>query len=219
MKALVFLVAGLLIFTGQTTFAQRSKTKAKTQKPSKEEAKRKKEEDKRTKNELRNYSKNPEAFRRFQQSKENAERQRDSLLTELGRVSQLEQQCEREVENLRADYEALLRKCKGFEEKIKTISEMPPPAPSPCQSIPKEGTFYSVQIGAFKQIDLDKQVNEKKVEMKKESEDGFDKYIVSYFDSYAKAEAFKKHLMYMGLRQVWIVAYKDGKRVDIKTLK
>ena len=47
-------------------------------------------------------------------------------------------------------------------------------------------------------------------------EDGYIKYILGQFRDYDMADLFKKKLRKIGVKEAWIVPYKDGKRVALK---
>ena len=46
--------------------------------------------------------------------------------------------------------------------------------------------------------------------------DGTKKYTLGFFGDYWEAENFKKYLREMGVKDAWIVAYKNGSRVELK---
>jgi hypothetical protein len=81
---------------------------------------------------------------------------------------------------------------------------------------PDQGLIYKVQIGAFKNKNLEKYL-ENHVNFSGDiDDDGTKKYTLGYFSDYWEADNFKKYLREMGVRDAWIVSYKDGKRVSMK---
>jgi vacuolar-type H+-ATPase subunit I/STV1 len=81
---------------------------------------------------------------------------------------------------------------------------------------PNEGIVFKVQIGAFKFKSLEKYVNNNPNFSGEEDPDGTKKYTIGIFRDYWEADAFKKYMREMGVKDAWIVSYKDGVRVDIK---
>jgi hypothetical protein len=79
-----------------------------------------------------------------------------------------------------------------------------------------KGIVFRIQIGAFEKIDLTSQANNQKTDLKAEKKDNVKQYTVGYFRDYWQADKFKKCLQNQGITDAWIVAYKDGVRVDIK---
>jgi hypothetical protein len=83
------------------------------------------------------------------------------------------------------------------------------------QKVNEKGVLFKVQIGAFKQKDLSK-FSKSNPSFQMDAKDGTMKYTIGMFRDYWQADTFKKYLREMGVKDAWIVAYKDGKRVPIK---
>ena len=80
-----------------------------------------------------------------------------------------------------------------------------------------KGTVYRVQVGAFRNKDLMKFTEHKRFHAE-EDQDGVKKYTIAAFRDYWEADLFKKYLREMGVKDAWIVAYKDGSRVQIESV-
>lgn len=78
------------------------------------------------------------------------------------------------------------------------------------------GVLFKVQIGSFKNKDLTKYFQNNKNFSGEIDEDGAKKYTLGIFKEYWEADTFKKYLRDMGVKDAWIVSYKDGRRVNIK---
>jgi len=78
------------------------------------------------------------------------------------------------------------------------------------------GVVYKVQIGSFRNKDLSKYFDNNPNFSGEVDQDGAKKYTLGVFSDYWEADKFKKALREMGVKDAWIVAYKDGKRVNIK---
>ncbi|MBC7921945.1 MAG: Ezrin/radixin/moesin family protein [Ferruginibacter sp.] len=79
-----------------------------------------------------------------------------------------------------------------------------------------KGVVYKVQIGSFRNRDLAKYLDNNPNFGGDVDADGTKKYTLGYFGDYWEADTFKKYLREMGVKDAWIVAYKNGQRVDIK---
>jgi len=79
-----------------------------------------------------------------------------------------------------------------------------------------KGVVYKVQIGSFRNRNLSKYIDNNPNFSGETDPDGAKKYTLGYFKDYWEADNFKKYLREMGVKDAWIVAYKDGKRVQIK---
>lgn len=78
-----------------------------------------------------------------------------------------------------------------------------------------QGVVFKVQIGAYKNKDL-KKYNNAGGDFAAEDADGVQKFTLGSFGDYWEADTFKKYLREMGVKDAWIVPYKDGVRVPIK---
>ncbi len=79
------------------------------------------------------------------------------------------------------------------------------------------GIVYKVQIGAFKNFDMTKYIQEKgEGHFEGESADNLNKYTIGQFRDLEVAEAFKKDLRKLGIKDAFIVAYSDGKRITLE---
>lgn len=79
-----------------------------------------------------------------------------------------------------------------------------------------QGLIFKVQIGAFKNKNLTKYLDNNPNFSGDIDQDGTKKYTLGYFSDYWEADHFKKYLREMGVKDAWIVSYKDGQRVEIK---
>ena len=78
-----------------------------------------------------------------------------------------------------------------------------------------EGLVFRVQIGAYRNKDLEKYMTSDAMNEEK-GDEGMAKYTLGNFRDYWEADKFKKYLREMGVKDAWIVPYQDGVRVPIK---
>ena len=78
------------------------------------------------------------------------------------------------------------------------------------------GVVFKVQVGAFRNRNLAKYLDNNPNFSGDTDADGSRKYTLGYFDGYWEADNFKKYLREMGVKDAWVVSYRDGKRVPIK---
>ncbi|MFC4871204.1 hypothetical protein [Negadavirga shengliensis] len=79
----------------------------------------------------------------------------------------------------------------------------------------EKGVVFRVQLGAFDDYDL-RNMTQQGSDLEIIDEDGYIKYILGQFRDYDNANLFKKKLRKIGVKEAWIVPYKDGKRVALK---
>lgn len=86
----------------------------------------------------------------------------------------------------------------------------------PGGAAPQKGIVYKVQIGSFRNKDLTKYFDNNPNFSGEVDADGTKKYTLGLFNEYWEADNFKKALREMGVKDAWIVPYKDGVRVNMK---
>jgi hypothetical protein len=79
----------------------------------------------------------------------------------------------------------------------------------------EQGVVFKVQLAAFEDFDL-RGLSENGSDLKIIDEDGYIKYVLGQFRDYEMADQFKKKLRKIGVKEAWIVPYKDGERVALK---
>ena len=79
-----------------------------------------------------------------------------------------------------------------------------------------KGVLFKVQIGAFRNKDLSKYFGSSDNFGGEVDSDGTQRYTLGNFTDYWQADKFKKYLREMGVKDAWIVPYKDGRRVPMK---
>jgi len=77
-----------------------------------------------------------------------------------------------------------------------------------------KGVVFRVQIGAFEKNKLEGSTGSDESTL--EEGEGMQKVVLGNFRDYWEADKFKKYLRNMGVKDAWIVPYKDGTRVEIK---
>jgi len=131
-------------------------------------------------------------------------------------VSQLNSQ----VKNLEANVERLET---AIEQKDETISQLEAeltaeknkPAPAPVvdpASVTPSGIAFKVQVGAYQKFNINQYFTDAK-KIGYEAVDGTNKYVIGYFSSFEAAKGFETDMKKMGIKDSWLVPYKDGVRI------
>ncbi len=127
-----------------------------------------------------------------------------------------------EVEHYRSENQSKDAQIAKLLEEVKEAGNRAPLAETTSSSGNSEqaakvaGIVYKVQIGAFKNKDLKKYLDNHKNFSGDTDSDGTRKYTLGAFTDYWEADRFKKYLREMGVKDAWIVAYKNGERIPIK---
>lgn len=195
MKKVTLLFCLALLFAGTTTFAQLSK-----------------QEKKEWKKKAKEFAKNPANLKQLTEDKQTA----DNQVSTLGnQVKQLQSQMSDKDARI-AELEDQLNQTRGqltaARAEIAQMKETPMIAPTDYS----KGVVFKVQIGAFKNKDLAKYFENNPNFGGEATEDGTQRYTIGVFRDYWEADTFKKYMREMGVKDAWIVPFRDGQRVDIK---
>jgi hypothetical protein len=193
MKTKVVILCLALIFSGIQVFAQLSK-----------------QEKKEWKKKAKTYAKNPANLKEFTEAKETADTDNSALKTQ---VSTLNKQVSDKNARI-AELEDQLSRMRG--ELTSAKAELAQLKESPAPMDFSRGVIFKVQIGAFKNKDLSKYFNNNPNFGGEAVEKGEQKFTIGIFRDYWDADKFKKYMREMGVKDAWIVPYKDGVRVEIK---
>ena len=82
-----------------------------------------------------------------------------------------------------------------------------------------KGVVFKVQVGAFKNKDLSKYFENNPNfggEAADKDKNEPQKITIGIFRDYWEADTFKKYMREMGVKDAWIVPYKDAQRVELK---
>jgi len=154
----------------------------------------------------------PLDYKRLIEEKESLSQQAQEASSNLNQCTSSQAAKDEEIVKLRAQLDSL----RSAAPVAAVSSKGGKKTSSATASTAKPGVIYKVQIGAFRNKDLTKYFNNNKNFSGDVDADGAKKYTLGEFVEYWEADNFKKYLREMGVKDAWIVAYKDGNRVPIK---
>lgn len=140
--------------------------------------------------------------------------ERDGLKTELSQLNSKVISLEADLNAKNSENEKLLAQLKNAEDKLQ--EEQKSNVTKSGSRLSPNGLVFRVQIGAFRNKDLSKYFDNNPNFSGDVDADGTKKYTLGYFGDYWEADNFKKYLREMGVKDAWLVAYKNGQRVEMK---
>jgi vacuolar-type H+-ATPase subunit I/STV1 len=194
--ALIFCLA--LLFAGSQTFAQLSK-----------------QEKKEWKKKAKEYSKNPESLKQLQEGKQSSDAQVTSLNNQVKQLQSTMSDKDARIAELEDQLSQSQGQATALRAEVAQLKASPAPA-NPMDF--SKGVVFKVQIGAFKNKDLQKYFdnNPNFGGEAAGGEKAEQKLTIGIFRDYWEADTFKKYMREMGVKDAWIVPYRDGQRVEIK---
>jgi hypothetical protein len=170
-----------------------------------------KKEKKEWKKKAKQFAKEPENLKQLTEDKQAA----DASVASLNQKVSQQQATISDKDAKIAELEDQLAQMRG--QLTSAQAELAQLKENPVNSMDfSKGVVFKVQIGAFKNKDLAKYF-ENNPNFGGEAKDGEpQKLTIGIFRDYWEADTFKKYMREMGVKDAWIVPYKDGQRVEIK---
>jgi hypothetical protein len=198
MKKLTLIFCLVLLFAGTQTFAQLSK-----------------QEKKEWKKKAKEFAKNPANLKQLTEEKQTADGQVTTLNTQVKQLQSSNSDKDARI----AELEDQLSQSRGELTTVRAEIAQLKQAPAVISPMDfSKGVVFKVQIGAFKNKDLSKyfENNPNFGGEAAGAEKAEQKLTIGVFRDYWEADTFKKYMRDMGVKDAWIVPYRDGQRVEIK---
>jgi outer membrane murein-binding lipoprotein Lpp len=184
-----------LIFSTSQSFAQLSK-----------------QEKKEWKKKAKQFSKSPETLKQLTEEKEAAEGQVSTLNQRMTQLQASVSDKDAKINELEDQLTQARSQLTAARAELAQAKESPVINPMDFS----KGVVFKVQIGAFKNKDLAKYFDNNPNFGGEVREGEPQKITIGIFRDYWEADTFKKYMREMGVKDAWIVPYKDGQRVEIK---
>lgn len=193
-KGIIFFFCVALMITSTHSFAQLSK-----------------KEKKEWKKKAKSYKSAPETLKQLTEDKQAADASVASLNQKVSQMQSTISDKDAKIAQLEDELSQLRGQLTSARAELASLKE------NPVNSMDfSKGVVFKVQIGAFKNKNLAKYF-ENNPNFGGEAKDGEpQKLTIGIFRDYWEADTFKKYMREMGVKDAWIVPYKDGQRVEIK---
>ena len=173
-----------------------------------------KQEKKTWKTKAKEYKKDPASLKAFTEEHNALKSKVTSIENQLKALQAKFAAKDERIEQLTDENENLKTELAAKNKKIQELAAAPRPV---AHGDDVTGLVFKVQIGAFNEDKgLKEYADSQKNFAEDKTEDPYTKYTLGVFRDYWEADKFKKYLRTMGVKQAWIVSYKDGTRVPIK---
>jgi vacuolar-type H+-ATPase subunit I/STV1 len=169
-----------------------------------------KKEKKEWKKKAKEYARNPVSLKQLEEDKQTADSQVASLSQKVNQLQSTMSSKDSRIAELEDQLSQAQNQLSSTRAELAQMKEHPSPMDY------SQGVVFKVQIGAFRNKDLSKYFENNPNFGGEKGEDGAQRYTIGIFRDYWEADTFKKYMREMGVKDAWIVPYRDGTRVDIK---
>lgn len=195
MKKLALLFCMALLFAGTQSFAQLSK-----------------QEKKEWKKKAKEYAKQPANLKQFVEDKQSADNQVATLNKRVTDLQKTMSDKDARIAELEDELSQMRGQLTATRAELAQLKENPVINPMDFS----RGVVFKVQVGAFKNKDLSKYFDNNPNFGGEVKEGEPQRITIGIFRDYWEADQFKKYMREMGVKDAWIVPYKDGQRTEIK---
>lgn len=195
MKSIILLFCMALLFAGTPTFAQLSK-----------------QEKKEWKKKAKQYAKAPANLKQFTEDKQSADNQVAALTRRIAELQRTAGEKDTRIAELEDQLSQMRGQLSAARAEISKLKESPVINPMDFS----RGVVFKVQVGAFKNKDLSKYFDNNPNFGGEVKENEPQRVTIGIFRDYWEADQFKKYMRDMGVKDAWIVPYRDGQRTEIK---
>ncbi|MBL7842544.1 MAG: Ezrin/radixin/moesin family protein [Cyclobacteriaceae bacterium] len=195
MKKITLLFCMALLFAGTQTFAQLSK-----------------QEKKEWKKKAKEYAKSPANLKQFTEDKQSADNQVSTLNKRVTDLQKSVSDKDARIAELEDQLSQMRGQLTAARAELAQLKENPVINPMDFS----RGVVFRVQVGAFKNKDLSKYFDNNPNFGGEVRENEPQRVTIGIFRDYWEADQFKKYLREMGVKDAWIVPYRDGQRTEIK---
>jgi hypothetical protein len=198
MKTPVMVLCLALIFSGSQVFAQMSKA-----------------EKKEWKKKAKEYRKNPESLKVMTEQKQVADNNVTTLTADNKQLQSTVSDKNARIAELEDQLARMRSEISACQAKLAELQAVPVIHPLDFS----QGIVFRVQIGAFKKKDLKKYFDNNPNfggEAAEKDPNDPQRITIGVFRDYWDADQFQKYMRDMGVKDAWIVPYKDAARVELK---
>lgn len=171
-----------------------------------------KEEKKALKAQLKKYRKNPELLRDLTEETDALREENRELQSRINQMESERSHANAQVSQKEREIMDLNNRLLDAQEALRQQNEEPPAVMVP-REVAETGTHFRIQIGAYEKTYIPE--NLAGDDMGLDSQDGLQKVTVGKFTDYQAAKELRKYIRNIGIKDAFIVAYRDGVRVDL----
>ncbi len=139
-----------------------------------------------------------------------------AMKAEAAELEDRAESAEAELDEQEARVKELQTQVQNMRSEVAAAKEQSQKAAAQGNVVGTDGVVFKVQIGAFKNKEELTKFSANNPNFDAESNNEVQKFTIGAFRDYWEADTFKKYLRQMGVKDAWIVSFKDGNRVPIK---
>ncbi|MCB0578492.1 MAG: hypothetical protein KDD10_04180 [Phaeodactylibacter sp.] len=174
-----------------------------------------KEELKYWKDKAKDYKRNPAALKDLSEEAEMARKQKREMELKLTQIEADRISNENQVSQMQQEIADLNSRLIAAQNAIQQLNEEKAMMASKGGGPDMSGLVFRVQIGAYGKTNVPANLDQENDNMDLETEGGLQKILIGLYRDYQDAEALRAHMKKIGVKDAWVVPYRDGVRISL----
>jgi TolA-binding protein len=174
-----------------------------------------KEEIKYWKNQAKEYKRNPGALKELADEAEQARKQKREMELKLTQLEADRISNENQANQMQQEISDLNSRLIAAQNAIQQLNEEKAAMASKGAGPDMSGLVFRVQIGAYGKANIPGNLDQEGDNMDLETEGGLQKILIGRYSDYQDAETLRKHMQKIGVKDAWVVPYRDGVRISL----
>lgn len=174
-----------------------------------------KEELKYWKDQAKEYRRNPAALKEMSEEAELARKQQREMELKLTQLEGERVSNENKINQLQQEASSLNNRLMTAQNAIQQLNEEKSSMASKGGGADMSGLVFRVQIGAYGKTNVPGNLDQEDDNMDLEMEGGLQKILIGRFRNYQDAEDLNAHMKKIGVKDAWVVPYRDGVRISL----
>lgn len=175
-----------------------------------------KQEKKELKAKLKNYKQNPDALLNLEADIDRYRQENQQLQAQMAQVQAEANRKDSKIASLEQEVDQLNMGIRTAQESIRQLNEQKSMA---SKGPDMSGLLFRVQIGAYGKTNVPANLDKDNDNMDLEMVDGLQKVIIGMFRDMGEAEQLRAHMQKIGIKDAWVVPYRDGVRITMEEAK
>ncbi len=172
-----------------------------------------KDEKKYWKDQAKEYKRNPEALKELVEEAEQARKQKREMELKLTQLEADRISNENQINQMQQEISDLNSRLISAQNAIQQLNEEK--AAMTSKGTDMSGLVFRVQIGAYGKANIPANLDQENDNMDLETEGGLQKILIGHYRNYQDADQLKNHMQKIGVKDAWVVPYRDGVRISL----
>ncbi len=175
------------------------------------------QEKKEFKQKLKNYKSNPDALMTMEDDLNRYRRENQELQSRMNQLESERSRKDAKIADLEQEISQLNMGMRSAQDAMQQMRDQKEAVASRGPDM--RGLTYRVQIGAYGKTSVPATLDKDDDNFDLETVDGLQRILIGLFRNMDEAEQLRSHMQKIGIKDAWVVPYRDGNRITMEEAK